>query len=159
LWDGGHTVKLQRELADPLPPADLYLTLVEERIEFNICFPPDLPALLWNQSEDAEITVAAYAAGISTVLPAQATQSLVLARVRQMLAVPHRTASSQRPMALHRTYAQGDPIVMPADTVMLVKAGIVAQTVIHEDGSEVLLSLYGPGQLLIPPQRMAASST
>lgn len=150
LWREGHTVTLQRELAEPLPSADLYLSVVEERTVFNICFPPDLPVLLWNQSEDAEITVAAYAAGVSTVLPAQATQSLVLARVRQMLALPQRTASPQRPMALYRTCAQGEPIHMPADTVMLVKAGIVAQTVIHEDGSEVLLGLYGPGQLLIP---------
>jgi CRP-like cAMP-binding protein len=39
---------------------------------------------------------------------------------------------------------------MAADMVMIVKAGIVAQTVIHEDGSEVLLGLYGPDQLLIP---------
>jgi CRP-like cAMP-binding protein len=150
LWDEGHTVTLQPELADPLLPADLYVTVVDKPTAFNIGFPPDLPLLVWNQSEDAEITVAAYAAGVSTVLPAQATQSLVLARVRQILAIPRREASSQRQVAVHRAYAPGQPIHMAVDTVMIVEAGIVAQTIIHQDGNEVLLGLYGPGQLLMP---------
>ncbi len=54
LWHEGHTVTLQRELVAPLPSADLYLSVVEERTAFNVCFPPDLPVLFWNQSEDAQ---------------------------------------------------------------------------------------------------------
>lgn len=48
-----------------------------------------------------------------------------------------------------RRFAREALIVLPADAVLDVCEGIVAQTVIHADGSEVLLGLCGPGSLLV----------
>ena len=45
-------------------------------------------------------------------------------------------------------YRQGDLIRLPDDTVLEVVEGVVALTALHADGAEVLLGLFGPGQLL-----------
>lgn len=45
-------------------------------------------------------------------------------------------------------YRQGVPIPLPDDAVLEVKEGVVALTALHADGAEVLLGLFGPGQLL-----------
>lgn len=43
---------------------------------------------------------------------------------------------------------QGDPIRLPDDAVLEIREGVVALTALHSDGTEVLLGLFGPGQLL-----------
>lgn len=45
-------------------------------------------------------------------------------------------------------YRQGALIPLPDDAVLEVKEGVVALTALHADGAEVLLGLFGPGQLL-----------
>lgn len=47
-----------------------------------------------------------------------------------------------------RNYHAGERIRLGPDGVLEVQEGVVALTVIHEDGTEVLLGLYGPGQVL-----------
>jgi CRP-like cAMP-binding protein len=47
-----------------------------------------------------------------------------------------------------RNYHAGERIRLSPDGVLEVLEGVVALTVIHEDGTEVLLGLYGPGQVL-----------
>jgi CRP-like cAMP-binding protein len=47
-----------------------------------------------------------------------------------------------------RNYRAGERILLDPDGVLEVLEGVVALTVIHEDGAEVLLGLYGPGQVL-----------
>jgi len=48
-----------------------------------------------------------------------------------------------------RRYGRDTPIGLERDAVLEVRAGVVALRVIHPDGTEVLLGLYGPGQVLI----------
>jgi CRP-like cAMP-binding protein len=45
-------------------------------------------------------------------------------------------------------YRAGEPIPLDADSTLQVLEGVVALTVIHEDGTEVLLGLCGPGQVV-----------
>lgn len=47
-----------------------------------------------------------------------------------------------------RCYRAGRPILLAADGTLEVQEGVVALTVLHADGDEVLLGLYGPGQML-----------
>jgi len=47
-----------------------------------------------------------------------------------------------------RNYRAGERILLDPDGVLEILEGVVALTVIHEDGAEVLLGLYGPGQVL-----------
>lgn len=49
-----------------------------------------------------------------------------------------------------RTYLRGALIPATPDLLLHVVEGVVAQWVIHEDGTEMLLGFYGPKQLLIP---------
>lgn len=51
---------------------------------------------------------------------------------------------------LPRSYPRGGLIPTTPDLLLHVVEGVVAQMVIHIDGTEVLLGFYGPGQLLVP---------
>jgi CRP-like cAMP-binding protein len=46
------------------------------------------------------------------------------------------------------SYRAGERILLGPDSTLQVLEGVVALTVIHEDGTEVLLGLCGPGQLV-----------
>jgi CRP-like cAMP-binding protein len=48
-----------------------------------------------------------------------------------------------------RRYGRDTTIGLERDAVLEVREGVVALSVIHPDGTEVLLGLYGPGQILI----------
>ncbi len=50
--------------------------------------------------------------------------------------------------ATDRSYQTGERILLDPDSVLEVLEGVVALAMIHEDGTEVLLGLYGPGQVL-----------
>lgn len=56
-----------------------------------------------------------------------------------------RSAPPHRPL---RRFRAGERIALDPENVLEIQEGIVALTVIHEDGAEVLLGLYGPGQVL-----------
>ena len=45
-------------------------------------------------------------------------------------------------------YKTGERITLGPDSVLEVLSGVVALTILHEDGAEVLLGLLGPGQVL-----------
>jgi CRP-like cAMP-binding protein len=45
-------------------------------------------------------------------------------------------------------YKAGERIVLGPESVLEVISGAVALTILHEDGAEVLLGLFGPGQVL-----------
>ena len=55
-----------------------------------------------------------------------------------------------QPMPRGRHYRRGTLIPTLPDQLLQIQAGIVAQMVIHTDGTEVLLGLHGAGQLLLP---------
>lgn len=46
-------------------------------------------------------------------------------------------------------YRRGDPVPLDRADVLTVESGVLAQTVVHPDGAEVLLGLLGPGGFLI----------
>jgi CRP-like cAMP-binding protein len=48
----------------------------------------------------------------------------------------------------HRRYKAGERIPLDPESVVEVVSGVVALTVLHEDGAEVLLGLLGPGEVL-----------
>ncbi len=50
--------------------------------------------------------------------------------------------------ATQRWYRIGERIFLDPDHVLEVVDGVVALTMLHEDGAEVLLGLYGAGQIL-----------
>lgn len=155
LWREGYAVTLLQNPGLPLPACDLVLLCAQEMAHIEAWLPVERTVLVWNGSEDTKLALAAYAAGAAAVLPAQISASLLLQRVRQMMPPhsgykPDDDSSLRRTRYLQTRYLQGQPIHVDADLVMVIESGVVAQTVIHADGSEVLLGFYGPDQLLIP---------
>ena len=61
---------------------------------------------------------------------------------------PPRSPATHRPSRPSRQYRGGERIALDPENVLEIQEGIVALTVLHEDGAEVLLGLYGPGQVL-----------
>ncbi len=104
------------------------------------------PWLCWNRSDDPARALAALNAGALAVLPAGLGGGTLLQSVRNALAV---VVPARQPAASERRYARDEMIQLDRDAVLEVVAGVVAQAMIHDDGTEVLLGLCGPGQLLV----------
>ncbi|MEZ4833934.1 MAG: hypothetical protein R2873_18450 [Caldilineaceae bacterium] len=85
------------------------------------------------------------------MLPLLTGPSLLLQRIRRQMAAQKapRSQIEDQTQRCH-LYRQGRTIHVDADLVMWIETGVVAQTVIHADGSEVMLGLYGPGLIVIP---------
>lgn len=117
----------------------------EETIHFLKLRP--YPWLIWNLSDDPAITLAGYLAGAPLVLPAQSGPKHFFPALQRMTSRAQQsqpTQSSQR-----QNYAQGAFVQLQHEQALLIETGILAQSMLYADGNEVLLGLYGPGQLLI----------
>lgn len=155
LYEAGYQLRLsiaRRPMAEAVRPAAL--TLVALGDPRAAALDPLLPRpqggvapwLSWNRTDDPGIALAAYSAGALTVLPGATTGPLLLHSVRNALTLVTPTSG---PVARERHYARDELIALSADAVLDISAGVVAQSVIHADGGEVLLGLCGPGQLLV----------
>jgi CRP-like cAMP-binding protein len=87
----------------------------------------------------------AYQAGAAAVYPAFITAEILL----QALPPPISNNTALTPSKINRQYQRGDIIRPDSDSVVEVAEGILALSVIHHDGAQVLLGLCGTGQLLI----------
>jgi CRP-like cAMP-binding protein len=103
--------------------------------------------IAWNQTDDSSLTLQAYQAGAAAVLPAATTPELFLQTIQTLTASPAQPVSAQQPR--HYRYHRGDLILPETDAVIEVQEGVVALSVVHHDGAQVLLGLCGPGQTLI----------
>jgi hypothetical protein len=111
-----------------------------------------IPWIVWNAADDPALALSAYVAGASAVLPS-ATSVAALAQCIQVTLAAHtagaiRRAPNREPVRQIR-YRRGDTIRLDDGDVLDVTSGVIAQTMIHQDGSEVLLGLSGVGQTLL----------
>ncbi|KAB8145627.1 Crp/Fnr family transcriptional regulator [Chloroflexia bacterium SDU3-3] len=107
-----------------------------------------IPWIGWNTADDPALMLAAYAAGARMVLPA-ALRGEVLIQCVQMACGQPAPAHMPHRHGQRRSYRRGEPIDLGDDEVAEVLDGVVAQCMLHSDGSEVLMGLAGPGQLLV----------
>ena len=105
-----------------------------------------VPWVCWNRPGRPGLALAAYRAGALAVLPATATGAELLQGVRHALAA---LIPLHHPLPSERRYLRDELIALDRDAVLEVREGVVAQAVIYADGTEVLLGLCGPGQLLV----------
>lgn len=105
-----------------------------------------VPWLCWNRTDDPARALAALNAGALAVLPAGIGGDTLLQSVRNALTA---LGPTRQTAAVERRYARDELIALDRDAVLEVVEGVVAQAVIHDDGTEVLLGLCGPGQLLV----------
>jgi DNA-binding transcriptional ArsR family regulator len=106
-----------------------------------------MPWLAWNRSDDQALTLLAYAAGAAAVLPRDTTADLLVQLVESFAGPPVQTPAITMGAAQHR-FRRGSTIRLAPDSLLEIGRGIVTQSMLHEDGSAVLLGLYGPGRVL-----------
>lgn len=133
------------------PAADLLVARLTDPDAISALSQAGLPWVAWNCANDDAVTTLSYQAGAQAVFP-EATPAVVIFEFIQRYLDEHPFAAAAEPLekAIQRRYQKGDTILLGADSVLEVQEGIIAQTMVHQDGSEVLLGLFGPQHLVVP---------
>jgi CRP-like cAMP-binding protein len=102
--------------------------------------------IAWNLEDDPDIATAAYEAGARAVLPAKVTPA---GFARTVNAAQPPSQQNSEDVANTQVYRRGERLHLPATQVLFVRSGAVAQTVDHNDGSESLTGIFGPGRIVL----------
>lgn len=130
--------------------ADLLVTRVESLADLHAAASCGLPWLAWMNNDANELSAQAYREGAQAVFPADAEADLLFAFIERIKGISPARPRIAAEKALLRRYQKGDTIQLDEDAVLEVKEGIIAQTMVHQDGAEVLLGMFGPGMLVVP---------
>ena len=109
-----------------------------------------VPWLLWNRPDDATINKEAFDRGAFCVLPGVLELSSLLASLQNATVVIQARGSRQSTaLRFKRQFNRGERIHMEEDRVIQIQRGAMRSTSLHNDGSEVLIGFYGPGDVLV----------
>jgi len=136
----------------PGAQGDLLISKIQSQTELQEAAKSGLPWLAWMGADAFGLSAQAYHEGATAVFPADAGADILYPFIERITRKPVPTAvhpSLEKP-AIVRRYQKGDSIQLAEEEVLEVKEGIVAQTMVHQDGAEVLLGLFGPGNLVVP---------
>ncbi len=131
---------------------DLFLTEVRDETDLEpLAFQRkrNVPWLVFPTRRAPGMARKAYELGALAVLPPDAPTELILEAVRRVLDLREVAATPEAVPGLERRFKAGDFISVPEGSLVEVVEGIVAQTVIHHDGTEALVGLHGQGQILV----------
>ena len=104
----------------------------------------------WNRNDSPGLALQAYQAGAQSVLPSSFTTEILIATVTRLRdALERNSGHSASGISRDQSYVRGQVVIPEQHSVLEVMRGVIAPTVIHEDGAEVLLGLCGPGQMLV----------
>ncbi len=109
---------------------------------------PLSPWMVWDETGDPQAISRAYQAGARAVFPKETPINVIVETIRRTmeeLSEPNKTEGKRK----ERVYRRGEMILLEADAVLRVEDGILATTMIHQDGTEVLLGLSGKGQIMV----------
>jgi CRP-like cAMP-binding protein len=110
------------------------------------------PWIAWCHGQASSISQA-YNAGATAVFPQETDLQTICQFIEKYIAnLSHgeSSESSSQKDAIQRRYKRGDFILLDTDMVLEIKQGIIAQMMIHTDGCEVLLGLFGKSNLIFP---------
>lgn len=149
---GAHVLTFVRDAAtlppDPGGSFDLLLSLtgpsgLEAAAEVGRRL--SVPWLAWSPTPEPSAASSSLRAGALAALPWDAPPDLFQQTVERLLANLRPPPSVAR---IRQSYKAGNRISLDAESTLEVLSGIVSLTVLHEDGAEVLLGLYGTGHVL-----------
>ncbi|MGH8885563.1 MAG: Crp/Fnr family transcriptional regulator [Egibacteraceae bacterium] len=136
-------------------PIDKYLILVAGLHKSALVQPiasiarqEGCPWLIWNLTDDSRLAKAAAAAGAQAVLPSAATAHAFVNAIDASIGQQVQTLLQDH-SCVTRKLRRGTRIILSEDAVLDVKEGVVASAVLFEDGTEVLLGLFGSGQTVL----------
>jgi CRP-like cAMP-binding protein len=131
-------------------PESLSADVILQIIESSPFLHPNTeqPWFAWIQSDDSSLSHEAYLAGARAVFLRETPPQVIIQTIMRVLKEIH-PGSDKNQEIIERRYHRGDLLFFEEDTVLQVIDGVLATTMIHKDGAEVLLGLSGPGQLLI----------
>ena len=111
---------------------------------------PTCPWFGWNTLDDPDLTARAYDNRALLVLPCATPPDLLVASVRQLLKTLEKSKRLSVNDAKLETFPANFALPIVSNSVLEIVSGVVAQYMIHDDGVEVLLGLYGSGHWLTP---------
>lgn len=121
---------------------DLTLLVLEDDSRVS---PPRTPWIAWNRTGRDAVALAAYEQGARLVLPADVDGGRFISAVEQVgRLIPGETSAAGR-----RSYVDGARITVGEHHVLRIESGVVAQRVIHSDGTAVLIGLFGADHLIV----------
>jgi len=108
------------------------------------------PWLAWCCGKSGEMMTQAYTAGAVAAFSADTPIPVIVQIIQRTLEKLPQKRDQGPQNAAQRRYQRGDVILLEPETVLEIQRGIIAQTMIYQDGTEVLLGLCGPNQLVVP---------
>lgn len=135
----------------PGPPVVLPMVpLIPGHVPGQVQTRPIATWIGWNLTDDPALAEIAYRAGAMSVLPADCTVDTLAVAIRtaQSLLRGHPRQARRQARGEGR-FSRGIHVHLDEADVLVVETGVIAMTVLQEDGSEVLMALHGPGAVVI----------
>lgn len=142
-----HSVTVAAEVSSLTSVGDATLVVLDGPDDRGTSgFSREVPWIAWNRTGSDAVALRAYEKGARVVLPADLDGQALLAALERMAAGERRTGGGARG---RRSYPEGSRIALGDDQVLRVVAGVVAQRVIHADGTHVLIGLFGSTRIVV----------
>lgn len=107
------------------------------------------PWLVWNRLDFMEIQQAAQSQGALTVLSGKLSSAALFNALQTADLVLSAGSPNTYAATLKRNIERGEQIHLEEDRIIRIRRGVVRCTSFHPDGSEVLIGLYGEGDVLM----------
>ncbi len=106
--------------------------------------------IAWCATGQTDLQTAAYQAGaLSAFMDGTPAEVILQIFIRTLESLSHKKEKMLEAV-VQRRYQKGDVILLDNDSVLDIQQGIIAQTMVYEDGSGVLLGLCGAQQIIVP---------
>ncbi len=104
--------------------------------------------LAWDLTGDSRMISKVYQRGARAVFPKETPVSVIVETIQRTMAELTQNRTTPK-LCRRRTYRRGELILLDADSVLQIEDGVLATTMIHQDGIEVMLGLSGKGQIVV----------
>ena len=129
---------------------DLMIARVTDSVSLDRLRGFSKPWLAWCCADRAEMITQAYTAGATAAFSADTPVQVIFQIIQRTVDNLAHKREKGIQNAIQRHYQRGDVILLEPETVLEIQHGIIALTMVYQDGTEVLLGLCGPNQLVVP---------
>ncbi len=150
LYSSGYLVTLLPDKPDISIAADLVIARKPDAALMGRLSKSSTAWLAWCPPDPEELMARAYQSGATAAFLERTPAEVVLQIIQRTLESLAPKNEKQAVNVAQRRYQRGDLILLEPEAVLDIQKGIIAQTMVHLDGSEVLLGLCGPNQLMVP---------